>query len=97
MIDYYWPVTWVERIGLISSIILPLFNIPLMMRMVQRKSSEDLSLIWVLGVWFCIVGTFPAAMVSADKIFKIYQIINVTFFSGVAFLAVYYRIKKKTE
>ncbi len=85
---------WYQKLGMAASIALPLFNIPLMMRMIERKSSEDLSLIWVLGVFACIVATFPAAMHSPDIIFKVYQVINITFFSGVTVLAVYFRIKK---
>lgn len=84
---------WIKPLGLIASVVLPLFNIPLMIRMFRRKSSEDLSLIWVTGVFLCIVGTMPAALTSPDIVFKVYQIINVIFFSGVVFLAFYYRKK----
>jgi uncharacterized protein with PQ loop repeat len=86
--------TWPKVLGLVASVTLPLFNIPLMIRMYRRKSSEDLSLVWVIGVFTCIVATIPAAAVSRDLIFRIYQIVNVVFFSGVTFLAVYYRRKK---
>lgn len=83
--------SWTRDLGLVASIALPLFNIPLMMRMYQRKSSADLSLIWVTGVFLCIVAMVPAAWGSPDIIFKVYQVINVTFFAGVTFLAFYYR------
>lgn len=82
---------WHQWLGLIASVVLPLFNIPLMMRMIRRRSSADLSLTWVLGVFFCIVATLPAAWYSPDIIFKIYQWVNITFFSGVVFFAIYYR------
>lgn len=82
---------WVRPLGLVASIVLPFFNIPLMMRMIQRRSSADLSLIWVIGVFLCIVATVPAALQSPDVIFRVYQIINVIFFAGVTVLAIYFR------
>lgn len=87
---------WYHTLGLVASIALPLFNIPLMMRMVERKSSADLSLIWVLGVFACIAATLPAAWHSPDVIFKVYQVINIIFFSGVTFLAVFYRRRNRS-
>ncbi len=81
-------------VGFAASMTLPLFNIPLMMRMIKRRSSTDISLIWACGVFVCIVATLPAAWISTDIIFKSYQIVNVIFFSGVVVLAVYYRRKQ---
>lgn len=86
--------SWYQSLGLVASVCLPLFNIPLMMRMIQRRSSADLSLIWVLGVFFCIVATLPAAYYSPDLVFRVYQVINIIFFSGVMFLAVYFRVRR---
>ena len=85
----------ITLLGLVASIVLPFFNIPLMIRMFQRKSSEDLSLTWVIGVFVCILATVPAALRSPDIIFKIYQIVNVIFFSGVVGFAVYYRCQER--
>ena len=85
--------SWIQILGLVASVVLPFFNIPLMARMIRRKSSDDLSLVWVAGVFVCIVATLPAAWKSTDLIFKVYQIINVIFFSGVVFLAFYFRRK----
>lgn len=87
--------TWIDSIGLISAIALPFFNIPLIIRMVKRKSSEDLSLIWVFGVFFCLLGLTPAAWTSSDPVFKAFSIVNLLFFSGVTFLVVFYRKNKK--
>ena len=84
-----------ETLGLISSIILPFFNIPLMLRMIQRKSSDDLSLVWVGGIFFSLLGMVPAGLISSDSTFKLFSILNAVFFSGVTFLAFYYRVHKK--
>lgn len=86
---------WVHHLGMVSSLILPLFNIPLIVRMIQRRSSADLSLVWAIGVWICIMGMGPAAWTSKDDIFKIFSIINLAFFSVVVFCAIYFRIKSK--
>ncbi len=86
---------WVDHLGLWSSIILPFFNIPLMLRLVRRKSSEDLSLIWVLGVFVCLSAMLPDAWTSPDFTYQVFATINLLFFLGVTFLVIYYRIRKK--
>lgn len=82
---------WIERIGTVSAIALPLFNIPLIIRLIQRKSSQDFSLAWALGVWVCIVLMTPQALRSSDFTFRAFGIVNILFFSVVAFLIVKYR------
>lgn len=84
-----------DHLGLWSSIALPFFNIPLMVRLYKRKSSEDLSLIWVVGVFLCLLGILPDALESQDFTYKVFGITNVSFYSGVTFLALYYRVRKK--
>lgn len=85
----------VEKIGIAAGVVLPLFNIPLIMRLVQRKSSEDFSLSWAIGVWVCIVLMTPQALKSSDAAFRAFGIVNILFFSVVAFLVVKYRSKGK--
>lgn len=87
--------SWVEKIGTISAVALPLFNIPLIMRLWQRKSSEDMSLTWALGVWICIVLMTPQALRSNDVTFRAFGVVNILFFTVVAFLVVKYRRKKR--
>ena len=82
---------WILTIGTLSAIALPLFNIPLIVRLLQRKSSEDFSLSWAIGVWVCIVLMTPQALRSSDFAFRAYGIVNIVFFSVVAFLIVRYR------
>ena len=83
----------IERVGILSGVILPLFNIPLILRLIQRKSSKDFSLSWAIGVWVCIVLMTPQALRSGDAAFRTYGIVNILFFSVVAFLVVKYREK----
>lgn len=83
-----------DHVGLWASILLPFFNIPMMMRLYKRKSSEDLSLIWVLGVFFCLAAMEPAGWQSKDFTFQVFTTINLLFFSGVTFMVLYYRFRK---
>jgi uncharacterized protein with PQ loop repeat len=82
---------WIERVGMVAAISLPLFNIPLILRLIQRKSSEDFSIAWAVGVWVCIVLMTPKALTSPDQTFRAFGIVNSLFFSVVAFLIVKYR------
>ena len=82
---------WIGKIGTISAIVLPFFNIPLIIRLWRRKSSKDFSLSWAIGVWVCIVLMTPQALRSSDETFRIYGITNILFFSVVAYLIVLYR------
>lgn len=84
---------WIEKIGMVSGIALPLFNIPLILRIVKRKSSEDLSLSWALGVWTCIVLMTPQALRSTDIAFRAFGVVNITFFSLATFFILKYRRK----
>ncbi len=80
----------IKTLGLISAIILPLWNIPLIVRIIKRKSSKDISLFWALGVWVCLLGMFPSGLVSADIIWKTFNIINLVLFTAVTICAVIY-------
>ena len=85
----------IHGMALIASIALPLFNIPLILRIVERKSSEDVSLQRVIGVWVCIVLMAPAGLRSPDFIWRTYTVINFLFFSAVMVTVLKYRIRKK--
>ena len=86
---------WILKIGTLSAIALPLFNIPLIVRLLRRKSSEDFSLSWAIGVWVCIVLMTPQALRSSDVAFRAYGVVNILFFSVVAFLVVRYRRRSR--
>ena len=81
----------IQKVGVISGIVLPLFNIPLIIKLIQRKNSQDLSLTWALGVWVCIVLMTPQALRSEDLAFRLYGIVNIIFFSIVVFFVLKYR------
>ena len=72
----------IERLGLIAAVAMPLWNIPLIVRISRRKSSGDISLSWALGVFTCIVLMLPSALVSPDPVFKIFGILNTVLFGA---------------
>lgn len=84
---------WIQKIGVASAIALPLFNIPLILRLLQRKSSADFSLSWAIGVWICIVLMTPQALRSQDAAFRAYGVVNLVFFTAVVFFILKYRPK----
>lgn len=83
-----------EKIALIAAIVLPFWNIPLIARMIKRKSSADISLHWALGVWVCFILMAPEAFKSSDLVWKTFNIINLALFSLVIGVVLYYRRKK---
>jgi uncharacterized protein with PQ loop repeat len=85
-----------EKAGIIAGVILPFFNIPLIMKIVKRQSSEDISLSWALGVWVCILLMFPAGLQSEDVVFRVFNIFNVIFFSCVMFVTWKYRKARRS-
>jgi uncharacterized protein with PQ loop repeat len=85
---------WI-KIGAIAGALMPLFNIPLIIHMIKRKSADDISLLWTVGVWACIILMTPAALCSKDAAFKVFGVTNVIFFSLFASLVFKYRLRKK--
>ena len=82
-----------EKIGVIAAVVLPLWNLPLIFRIVKRKSSKDVSLSWALGVWVCFVLMAPSGFASSDPVWRVFNIMNLTLFSGVVAVVVMYRHK----
>ncbi len=81
----------IEMLGLIGAIVLPLWNIPLIIRIVKRKSSQDISLWWVLGVWVCILLMAPSGLVSKDVVWRTFNYLNALLFTGVMVVSLKYR------
>jgi len=80
-----------EKVAFIAAIVLPLFNIPLIIKIIHRKSSKDLSLCWVLGVWTCILLMAPAGFRSEDIVWRTFNYFNVVLFTLVAIVTLRYR------
>lgn len=81
----------IKIIGLIAAIVLPFWNIPLILRIMERKSSRDISLGWAYGVFGTLLAMLPAALVSEDLVFKVFNLVNISLFSVVVVMVVRYR------
>ena len=79
-----------KALGMISAVAMPLFDIPLIVRIVQRKSSEDISLIWTFGIWGCAMGMLPSSLFSTDHVLVAFAVVNTVLFSGVLIAVLYY-------
>jgi len=75
----------------VAGIILPLWNIPLIVRIQRRKSSQDISLPWALGVFVCLVLMFPSALLSSDIVFRTFSLVNIVLFTAVVVQVVRFR------
>lgn len=83
-----------QKIALIAAIILPLWNIPLIARVIKRRSSKDISLYWAIGVWVCLLLMFPSGIKSPDIVYKAFTIVNFFFFSIVAISSIIFHKEK---
>jgi len=83
-----------KTIAFIAAIALPLFNIPLIVRIIRRKSSDDMSVSWALGVWICFLLMAPEAFRSSDIVWRAFNIANLVLFTIVMAAVLRYRKKK---
>ena len=84
----------IQKIGLVSAVVLPLWNIPLILKIRKRKSSRDISVSWVLGVWTCLALMAPSGFVSKDLVWRVYNLCNFALFSFVLITVLAYRHEK---
>lgn len=81
----------IKTIALIAAIVLPLFNIPLIARMIKRRSSKDISMHWALGVWICFLLMLPESLRSPDIVWRSFSIMNIVLFTFVLTAVLVYR------
>ena len=81
----------IKMIALIAAVALPLFNIPLIARIIKRKSSKDLSTHWALGVWICFILMAPESLRSPDIVWRAFSIMNILLFTCVLIAVLVYR------
>lgn len=77
-----------EKLAMIAAVILPLWNIPLIIRIIKRRSSKDISIVWALGVWVCFLLMFPTGIKSPDTVYKTFTFVNFFFFTFVMIFTV---------
>ena len=61
------------------------------LRIERRRSSDDISLLWAAGVFVCLLLMLPSGLTSADRVFKLFSIINIVFFGAVVVQVIRYR------
>ena len=81
----------IEKIGLVAAIIMPLWNIPLIVRIVKRRSSADISIPWAVGVWVCCILMAPSGFASKDLVWRSFNVVNLVLFTGVVIAVWRYR------
>lgn len=89
MTEYFTDI--IKTAGIAAGIIMPLFNLPLVYKILKRKSSTDISLVWALGIWGSIVLMLPSSLISPDPVFRIFGVLNFLLFSGVLFAVLKFR------
>jgi uncharacterized protein with PQ loop repeat len=82
---------WIQNVGVVAAVILPLWNIPLIIKIFKRKSSRDLSLTWALGAWTCMLLMAPSGLTSADVVWRTFNMVNLVLFTCVVGVIVKYR------
>lgn len=82
----------IENIGLVASVVMPLWNIPLIVKIIRRRSSADISMSWVMGVWICALLMAPSGFTSTDLVWRCFNIVNLFLFTGVVIAVWRYRI-----
>lgn len=82
---------YLDKLAIFAAIALPLFNLPLIMRIVKRRSSADISLLWAVGVWVCLLVMFHSGINSKDVIWKTFSIVNFILFSAVVVFTIVFR------
>lgn len=85
----------IDNIALVASVILPLWNIPLIVRMIKRRSSDDISIYWAVGVWVCLLAMLPSGIKNDFIVWKVFTIANFILFSGVAICTLLFHNKNK--
>ena len=89
--------TMIQTLAMFSGILMPFSNIPLIIRIVRRRSSQDISLLWVVGVWFCVIAMLPHSLQSPEPVLLAFGVVNALFFTGVLVTVLYFHpsIKKR--
>ncbi|MBI4125116.1 MAG: hypothetical protein HY466_04220 [Deltaproteobacteria bacterium] len=78
-------------LGVAAGFVLPFFNIPFIFKIRKNKSSKDISLVWAVGIFICVVLMLPQAWLSQDLSFKIFGIVNFILYSAAFYHIIYYR------
>ncbi len=82
---------WLDAMATVAGGALPLFDISLIMYIIKRKSSKDISVLWAVGLWATSVAMAPAGLLSPDIASKAFNIVNVVMLTIVVIVVIKYR------
>ena len=80
-----------RTVALIAAIILPFWDIPLIVRVIRRRSSKDISVPWAMGIWICFLLMAPEGLRSSDLVWRVFNIVNLILFTAVVAVVLWYR------
>ena len=78
-------------IALGAAILLPLLNIPVIVSIVQNRSSKGFNLVWLLAAWVGFGLMAPSAFVSTERAWQVLSTLNFVLYSVLLVFAVIYR------
>jgi uncharacterized protein with PQ loop repeat len=87
-------ITW-DTVGFWAGVMLPLWDIPLIVRVIRRKSSADISLLWTWGLWLSSVFMAPSSFLVHNPMAMAFNIVNVTTLTVVLIAVVKYRKEER--
>jgi uncharacterized protein with PQ loop repeat len=90
-------VTLFSMISLIAGVILPFWNIPLIVRVVKRRSSNDISLWWGVGVWTSLALMLPHGLMTEEIVLRWFTISNFTLFTITFIIILMYHNSRDTS
>ena len=86
---------FIQQLGWLAAVAMPLWNIPLILHLRRRRSSSDISLSWALGVFACILLMLPSALRSPDPVFRLFGALNTVLFGAVVVYVLRYRSPRR--
>ena len=81
----------IETLGLVAAVVLPLWNIPLILQIRRRRSSKDISRAWAFGVFACLLVMLPGGLRSPDPVYRVFTLVNGVLFPGAVLAVLRYR------
>lgn len=83
--------TLMDQAATVAGAVLPLFDLSLIMHVVKRRSSEDISITWAVGLWLTSVAMAPTGLMSGDLASKAFNLVNVIMLTIVVWVVIKYR------
>ena len=81
----------VDTLATVAGSALPLFDISLIVYIMKRKSSKDISIIWAVGLWATSVAMAPAGIMSPHWASKAFNTVNVAMLTVLMGAVIKYR------